>query len=78
MGTIGYLLLKRYLAYLSPIFEARRVPLRPVEVSCDVMPDLAAYQTAVETRTYSSGMRTALMDVWPAYTSFCLTLVWSA
>ena len=42
------------------MFEAWKVPKRPVEVSCDVTQHLVAYQTAVETRTKfnSSGMRT--------------------
>ena len=46
------------LVYHSPIFEAWKVPLRPVEVSNGVKRDLAAYQTAVETWTQSSGMCT--------------------
>ena len=49
---------KSVLAYHSPIFEAWKVPKRPIEVSCDVMQHLLAYRTAVETRTNSSGMRT--------------------
>ena len=52
------LLLKSFLVYHSPMFEAWKVPKRPVEVSCDVMQHLVAYRTAVETRTNSSGMRT--------------------
>ena len=43
------------LLYHSPVFEAWKVPKRQVEVSCDVMPHLAANQTAVESRTNSSG-----------------------
>ena len=52
------LLLKSFVVYHSPMFEAEKVPKRPVEVSCDVTQHLAAYQTAVETGTNSSGMRT--------------------
>ena len=63
--------------YNSPIFKVWKVPKRPAEVSCDVTPDLVAYQTAAEIRTHSSDMRTALADVWHAYTSFYLTLVQS-
>ena len=35
--------------YHMPVFEAWKVPKRPVEVSCDVTSYLVAYQTAVET-----------------------------
>ena len=52
------LLLKSFLVYHLPIFEAWKVTKRPDGVSCDIMPHLVAYQTAVETRTNSSGMRT--------------------
>ena len=52
------LLLKSFLVYHSPMFEAWKVPGRPAEVSCDVMQHLVANRTAVETRTKSSGMRT--------------------
>ena len=38
-------------------------------MSCDITPDLAAYQTAVETETHGSSVRTALTDVWHAYTT---------
>ena len=41
------LLLKSFLMYHSPIFEAWNVPKSPVEVSCDVTQHLVAYQTAV-------------------------------
>ena len=47
--------LKKFLVYHSPMFEAWKVPKRPVEVSCDVTQHLVAYRTAVETRTNSSG-----------------------
>ena len=57
------------------MLNAWKVPKRPVEMSCDVMPNLAAYQTDVETQTHSSGMRAALTVAWYAYTSFCLSLV---
>ena len=40
------------------MFEACKVPKRPVEVSCDVTQHLVAYRTAVGTRTNSSGMHT--------------------
>ena len=49
---------KSFLVYHSPMFEAWKVPERPVEVSCDVTQHLAAYRTAVGTRTNSSGMCT--------------------
>ena len=52
------LLLKSFLVYHSPTFEAWKVPKRPVEVSCDVTQHLVAYRTAVGTWTNSSGMRT--------------------
>ena len=52
------LLLKSFLVYLSAMFEAWKVPKRPVEVSCDVTQHLVAYWTAVETQTYSFGMCT--------------------
>ena len=52
------LLLKGFLVYHSPMFEAWKVPKRPVEVPCDVTQHLAVYRTAVGTRTNSSGMRT--------------------
>ena len=58
MASIIELLLKSFLVYPSPMFEAQKVPKRPVEVSCDVTQHLVAYRTAVETRTNSSGMRT--------------------
>ena len=44
------LLLKSFLVHHSPMFKAKKVP--------DVTQPLVACQTAVETRTYSSGMRT--------------------
>ena len=49
---------EKFLVYHSPMFEAWKVPKRPVEVSCDVTQHLVAYWTAVGTRTNSSGMRT--------------------
>ena len=52
------LLLKSFLVYHSPMFEAWKVPKKPVEVSCDVTQHLLAYRTAVGNRTNSSGMRT--------------------
>ena len=52
------LLLKSFLVYHSPMFEAWKVPKRPVEVACDVTQHLVAYRTAVGARTNSSGMRT--------------------
>ena len=52
------LLLKSFLIYHSPIFDAWKVPKRPVEVSSDVTLHLVAYQTAIETWTNSSGMHT--------------------
>ena len=52
------LLLKSFFVYHSPMFEAWKVPKRPVEVSCDVTQHLVAYRTAVGTQTNSSGMRT--------------------
>ena len=51
-------ILKSFLVYHSPLFEAWKVPKRPVEVSCDVTQHLVAHRTAVETRTNSTGMRT--------------------
>ena len=45
--------LKSFLVYRSPMFEAWKVPKRPVEVSCDVMLHLMAYRTAIETLTNS-------------------------
>ena len=52
------LLLKSFLVYHSPMFEAWKVSKRPVEVSYDVTQHLVAHWTAVGTRTNSSGMRT--------------------
>ena len=52
------LLLKSFLVYHSPMFEAWKVPIRPVKVSCDVTQHLLAYRTAVGNQTNSSGMRT--------------------
>ena len=52
------LLLKSFLVYHSHMFEAWKVPKRPVEVPCDVTQHLVAYRTAVGTQTNSSGMRT--------------------
>ena len=52
------LLLKSCLVYYMLIFEAWKVAKRPLEVLCDAMQHLVAYQTVVETRTDSSGMRT--------------------
>ena len=52
------LLLKSFLVYHSPIFEAWKVPKKPVEVSCDVTLHLVTYQTAVETWTIGFGMYT--------------------
>ena len=52
------LLLKSFLVYHSPMFEAWKVPKRPVEVLCDVTQHLVEYWTAVGTRTNSSRMRT--------------------
>ena len=52
------LLLKSFFVYHSPMFEAWKVPKRPVEVLCDIMQQLLAYRTAVGTRTNSSGMHT--------------------
>ena len=52
------LLLKIFLVYHSPMFEAWKVPKRPLEVSCDVTLHLVVYQTAAGTRTNSSGMCT--------------------
>ena len=52
------LLLKSFLVYHSPMFEACKVLKRPVEVSCDVAQHLLAYRTAVGNRINSSGMRT--------------------
>ena len=37
------LLLKSFLVYHSPMFEAWKVPKRPVEVSCDVTQHFMAY-----------------------------------
>ena len=48
------LLLKRFLEYHSPMFEAWKVPKRRVELSCDVTQHLSAYRTAVGNRTNSS------------------------
>ena len=56
--------------YLLPMSEAWKVPERLVEVSCDITPNLAAYQTAVETWTDSSSMRAALVAARHANTSF--------
>ena len=52
------LLLKNFVVYHSPMFEAQKVLKRLVEVSCDVRQYLLAYRTAVGNRTNSSGMRT--------------------
>ena len=52
------LLLKSFLPYHSPMFEAWKVPKRPVEVSCDVTQHLLAYRTAIGARTNNSGMHT--------------------
>ena len=52
------LLLKSFLVYHSPMFEAWKVPKRPVEVSCDVTQYLVAYRAAVGTWINSSGMHT--------------------
>ena len=53
------LLLKSFFGgSLAYMFEAWKVPKRPVEVLCDVMQHLVAYRTAVGNRTNSSGMRT--------------------
>ena len=57
------LLLKSFLVYHSPMFEAWKVPKRPVEVSCDVTQNLVAYRTAV-------GTRTTLAAALHAYTIF--------
>ena len=51
------ILLKGFLVYYSPMFEAWKVPKRPVEVPCDVTQQLVEYWTAVATRTNSSGAR---------------------
>ena len=71
------LLLKSFLVYLLPMFEVWKVPKRPVEVSCDITQHLAAYRTAVETRTDSFGMRThtkkTLTATLHAYTNFYST-----
>ena len=56
--TMIELLLKSFLVYHSPMFDAWKVPKRPAEVSCDVTQHLVAYRTAVETRADSLGMRT--------------------
>ena len=58
VANVIELLLKSFLVYHSPMFEAWKVPKRPVEVSCDVTQNLVAYRTAVGTRTNSSGMCT--------------------
>ena len=59
MANIIEQLLKSYFGvYLSPILEAWKVLLRPVEVLCDITLHLAAYQTTVETQRHSSGMST--------------------
>ena len=68
-------LLKSFVMYHSPMSEAWKAPIRPVEVPCDVTPNLAAYQTAAETRTHSFGMHTELTAARHAYTSFCMILV---
>ena len=44
--------------YHSPMFEAWKIPKRPVEVSCHVTRHLLAYRTAVGNWTNSSGMHT--------------------
>ena len=56
IGQIGRwdgteLLLKSFLVYHSPIFEAWNVLKRPAEVSCDVTQHLVEYRTAIGTRT---------------------------
>ena len=58
VANIIELLLKRFLVYHLPMFEAWMVPKRVVEVSCDVTQHLLAYRTAVGNRTSTSGMRT--------------------
>ena len=58
VGNMVELHLKSLLVYHSPMFEAWKVPKRPVKVSCDVTQHLVAYRTAAGTRTNSSGMRT--------------------
>ena len=69
---------KVFLVYHSPMFEAWKVPKRPVEVLCDVTRHLVKYWTAVEPRTNSSGMRahtgqhSQLLSAVHAYTNFCL------
>ena len=55
VANMAELLLKSFLVYQSPKSEAWKVPRRLAEVLCDVTPNLAAYQTAIETRTHSSG-----------------------
>ena len=42
------LLLNCFLVYHSPMFEAQKVPERPVEVSCDITQHLVAYRASVE------------------------------
>ena len=58
VANMTELLLKSFLVYHSPMFEAQKVLKRPVEVSRDVTQHLLAYQTAVGNRTNSSGMHT--------------------
>ena len=70
------LLLKKFLVYHSPMFEAWKVPKRPVEVLCDVTEHLVAYWTAVETRTIFRNVytyRITLLAALHAYTDVCLT-----
>ena len=44
VATMIELLLKSFLVYHSPMFEAWKVPNRPDEVSCDVTLHLVAYR----------------------------------
>ena len=72
------LLLKSFLVCHSPMFEAWKVPKRPVKVPCDVTQNLVVYWTAVEPRANSSRMRKHYTCTTPvaalhAYTHFCLT-----
>ena len=64
------LLLKRFLVCQSPMFEAWKVPKRPVEATCDVMQWLVAYGTAVETRANNTGMCTNIPDANFGWTCF--------
>ena len=56
------------------MYEAWKVPKRPVEVPCDVTQHLVAYRTAVGTRTNSSGcvhiLDNTLAAALHAYTIF--------